>query len=368
MDIATLVTQLLDSGEVNLLLNDPSVQFGTSARPYVGASILPERTVEDNEYTDENIRYQTVIANDGSRYSPAQLKASGAIIGQMKVSLGNQDIARQFTGREYDVLLRLLNQDRSMEATTQLIRWVDTTILRALLDLNEKQRWDAIITAQVIRVGNNGFREVVPYPNPAGHRSTVGDAWDTVDGDPFADINAGIDLLTGKGYTANRIVTSRQTLQVMLNNANVRQRAGAARIEVTPGLSPQLNAAYGRASLQSVNAVLAEDGIPPIELYDLQYRDLSGAKWFLPRGKMVILATTGQDETIIANEEQLTLLENTIGYTAIGRAVGQPTPGRVIWMEPKTNKPPRVEAEGWMTSLPVINTPEGIVVLNGLHS
>ena len=65
---------------------------------------------------------------------------------------------------------------------------------------------------------------------------------------------------------------------------------------------------------------------------------------------------------------QVRLVENTIGYVGVGRAVGQRAPGRVVRVEAFNNKPPRIEAEGWQTTLPVIADPESIAVIKGIHA
>mgnify|MGYP003422155071 FL=1 len=103
-DIASLVRTLMDDGSVAALALNPAAQFGIAPRRYVGAELLPERMVPENAYREDAIRYRTVIANDGTRYSPSQ-KKSGEIVGSFLVELGNSDIAREFTARDYDALL-----------------------------------------------------------------------------------------------------------------------------------------------------------------------------------------------------------------------------------------------------------------------
>jgi hypothetical protein len=55
-----------------------------------------------------------------------------------------------------------------------------------------------------------------------------------------------------------------------------------------------------------------------------------------------------------------------LGYTAIGRGAGQASNGRVIRAEAFDNKPPRIEAEGWQTALPVITEPEALAVISSI--
>src|SRR5215207_7246349 len=100
-DIATLVNQLMTDGTVRTLALNTGAQFGLAPRTYLGAGLLPERLVEESAYREEAIRYRTVIANDGTRYSPSQKKGA-EILGSFLVELGNSDITTEFTARAYD--------------------------------------------------------------------------------------------------------------------------------------------------------------------------------------------------------------------------------------------------------------------------
>ena len=44
----------------------------------------------------------------------------------------------------------------------------------------------------------------------------------------------------------------------------------------------------------------------------------------------------------------------------------QAAPGRVIRSEAFESKPPRIEAEGWQTSLPVVTDPEAVAVIESI--
>ena len=226
-DILTKAIQLaVDDGTFEQITRNRLAQFGVPRRPLLGPSILPEREVEANKYSEDVVRYRTVIANDGGRYSPAQLKDGGEIIGTFDVELGNQDIKRQFDAAAYDGFKRLLMVNRTMDGMAQLIDWFDTNIVRALVDVTEKQRWQAIVDAQVVRVGDNNFTETVTYPNPAGHRFNAGGTWSSDAYDPWTDIVAGANILWDKGYEVNRIITSRRVVGIMQNNDKVAARPG----------------------------------------------------------------------------------------------------------------------------------------------
>lgn len=357
-DISTLVNSMLTDGSVQTIARNRRAAFGRVNRQYLGATLLPERTVPQNAYRDYSIKYRTVIANDGARYSPVQLK-KGGLAGSMLVELGDSDIGDEFSAEMYDSLLLLLNQNQNMTAVANLTNWLDTAVNLALIEHNEKQRWQAIVDASVVRVGDNEYEETVTYPNPANHRAAESAPWSTDTTDIFDDIATAADLLASKGFTVNRMITSRQVASIMSANATIRTRTN----RVTVNASGQILSTTGRAQLADINGMLNADGLPAIETYDLQYRTSTGAGYFLKRDVFVLVATTGRDENIDLGDSE-ELFPDTLGYTAIGRPAGQSDPGRVITMQAFDRKPPRIEAEGWQTSLPVISEPEAIAVIH----
>lgn len=368
MDLRAIVQKILD-GDGPMVMRNTRAQFGTATRAYLGATLLPEREVPELEFDEDEIRFTTIIANDGTRYSPAQLKESGEIFATMHVSLGHSDIARKFDGRDYDGLMRLVRRRVPMDAALRLIQWLDTAVNLSLIELNEKQRWDALINARVNRRGDNGYYEPVFYPNPPGHRAAVVNAWTDPTKDPWPDIVGHAQFLKDKGFIVNRVITSQWVVSTLMSNPLIAQRAGVQPV-VLNGAGNIVTIPPDRIDVEALNRLAARDQIPPFETYDLSYRTQVGRVRFMPRDVMLFVCTTGREETVLdatGLEIEPLLVPETLGYLALGPAVGQPDSGRVLHMEAFTNKPPRVEAEGWQASLPVIMDPEAIGVLTGIH-
>lgn len=363
-DILSLLHSMAASNDFVAISRNPLAQFGRGNRQYLGATLLPERMVMENAFREESIRYRTVIANAGTRYSPVQLKGAN-LVGAFDVMLAESDIGSEFSGRDYDALLRILAQagggSPSMEAVAQVTRWLDTTVNLPLVEALEKWRWEAIVSASVSLAGSNGYNETVSYSNPSGHRAAQSAAWSTDSTDIFADIHTMADLLASKGYSVGRIFTSRTVLAIMAGNNTVKTRTGIAVVNT----SGQITSAAGRATKAAIDGILQADGLPAIELYDLQYRTSTGTGYFLPRDVFVMVATTGQDEAIDLGDSER-VINDTLGYTAVGRPVGQSDPGRYIMAEAHMNKPPRIQGEGWQTALPVVTEPEAIAVINSI--
>jgi len=357
MDIGQLIYQLTVDGALDGIAHNQTAQFGTTSRQYLGATVLPERLVPQNSFREDSIAYRTIVANASTRYSPPQ-KKGGQLIGSFLVELAEQDIASEFTSRDYDALLAYLRNGATMDAMYALTNFFDITINRALLELNEKDRWAAIVSAAVSRVGDNKYAETISYSDPSGHRAAAAAAWSTDATDIMAEIWGYVDMLAAKGFTVGRVISSRNVVSIMAGNDTIKSRAG--KVTVSGG---SLVATTGKTDLAAINGIMTEDGLPPIEMYDLQYRTQSGTARFIPNTVFIMLCTTGRDEQLDLGDT-LEIIPDTIGYHAIGRPAGQSNPGRVIRAEAFANKPPRVEAEGWQTSLPVITEPEAIVVIH----
>lgn len=374
MELQTLLNDLRGDRAFERIALNPVTQFAANAQPYLGATLLPERPVRRNQFTEGGVRYRTVIANDGGRYSPAQKKSGGVFVGSFEVSLGNSDIATEFTGYEFDAVLELLDIAETAEAArpaaAQVLGWGQNGINLALVEHNERQRWQAIIDAQIVRKGDNGAEEIVNIPNPAGHRLQAGGDWSDPEYDILGDLMARKRFMSRKGFTLNRAVTSTEVVGVMLQNERLAKAAGKSIITVQGnGTLSQSVAAFNAADL---NALMTANGLPTVDTYDRTYfDDLGDTHRFLKRDAFAMFATTGRVEQV-----QLTLdpngalafrpVNNTLGYVAVGRPVGHLTTGRIIRVEAKEDKPPRLQGEGWQSSLPVLTEPDAITVITGI--
>jgi hypothetical protein len=229
-DIGGLLNEAVATGVLDGVARNPTTQFGRPGRRYLGAELLPERLVDQNEYIEDRIQLRSVIANAATRYSPTQ-KKGGALVSSMRVSLAESDIASELTSRDYDHLLRLVDARPTIEGMAALVNFVDTMINVPLVEWIERARWQMIVNAQVSLVGDNEFTENVGYLNPTGHRFAAGGTWSNNAYDPMADIFAAAKVLTDKGFTPARAFTSRKVANIMLGNTNIKTRTN--RVSVT---------------------------------------------------------------------------------------------------------------------------------------
>lgn len=392
--IATAITQMMEQGLPDLVARNQLAQFGDPQRRYIGAELLPERNVDRNAFREEQIRWRTVIAADSTRYSPAQKRGSD-LYSTFLVELGDSDIMAEMTAQDYELLLRMLQHTGqpinglSMQAITQVTNWLDIRVNRALIESCEKQRWEYLVDGMVVRVGDNGYSEVVKYANPPGHRLTPAKQWTDPTSDPYDDIQAACQVLINKGYTPGRIFTSSRVVGIMSRNPAVKQRGGTAVVvnnttAATAGNPPSGTVRLSRnnATASSINQMLRDDGLPVLETYDLQYRTQFGTKRFMPDNCVVIVAGTerNQDASWLSSggygpdmwnlflKDQQQRFGSIIGYHAIGLPTGHQTPGRVMLMKSRDEKPPSVTAQGWQSHLPVPLDVEGVVVIKNLFT
>jgi len=370
-DALGIVELMTQRGDFNRIANNPMLQFGIANQPLLGATLLPEKTVDDNQFTEEGVRYRTPIANDGTRYSPVQLK-KGMITGSVDVKLGYSDIGSEMRAGDYDAFIRLIakstgtpeNLDNpSMQGIADITKWIEATTALPLVNLNEKQRWDSIVDASVVRVGDGGYTETVPLPNPVGHRVNAAGDWMDEAYDPYDDIVGIVDAAAEKNYVINRIIAGRPVISALCQSPKVRMRLGM--LSIAGGIVVGMP---GRATREQVNGLLAADGIPPIEEYNASYQTQTGSDYYLKRNAMVFCCTTGRTANIELPDSTPLMLQDTLGYVAVGRAAGQTKPGRVLKSYAYDNKPPRIESEGWQASWPVLLDPEAVYVLKEINT
>ena len=372
-DLYSIWDELVRENVPYQIVSSPMLQFGTERRGYIGATLLPEQLRSQNEYTETKVTYKTFPALDGTRYSEPRMQGQ-QLVGSFQVRLGEIDTASQLTGHDLDALIEIA-QDNPQSARQRLIQWMTNAFGVSLAEKAEIQRWQAIVDAEVTIKGMDGNEETVSMADPAGHRFGVPSGttasptgWYNDSYDPMEDIYTAYETLRDKGYMINRIIGDTQLLSVLSKNDVMRQRLGSITVSND---GSTINTRQGLVSAQALNQYLqAEWGLPPLELYDTTYATPTGngRAYFKKRGAMCFISTTGRDEMFdrpnnATDETDVEIITDTLGYYAIGRAVGQITPGRQIETETRTMKPVGIYGQSFQTSFPVITEPEAIAVI-----
>lgn len=365
MDILVLLDRV--QNDLRTVASNPLAQIGQPNKPFLGLQLMPERLVDQNQYTETRINYKTIVANDGTRYSPVQIKG-GALVGEFDVKLRSSDIGSEFKAQEYDALLKIVRlladaDEIPLQAMLQILKWADKTLVQPLVVKNEKMVWECLVDALVKRTGDNGFQEDVAISNPAGHRVAALGSWSNPNYNPLDDIFAQKTFLATKGIAVRRQVCGTPVLNKLLGNPKVQS---AARGFITVDGGGALVGSNNRLTLTSLNDFLGENELPPIEVYDRTYNTQSESKFFLKRDVFVQIGETDQSEEIEVADGDPLILENTVGYVGLGTTAGEIAPGRRVITEAFTRKPPRIEGESWQESFPVNQNPEAISVLRSI--
>lgn len=357
MDIFTLANNLATARFPAITANRRA-QFGLPGRRYLGPTILPERLVAQNAYREEQIKFRSIIANASARYGPVQLK-QGAFVGSMLVELSESDIGGELSSRDLDALRAVLQNQGSLEAEANLINFVETSVNTPLIEYNEKMRWDCLVDAEVELIGNNEYLETVQYADPAGNRVAAADSWTDDTYDPMEDIFAVADAMEADGYPLRLIVTSRQVMTILGNNDKIRTRTGRISVSNTGQIQTQV----GRVTRAELNGIFGQDGLPAPVTYDLQYRTNTGTERFLKPDVMVFIGATSETEQVDLGDV-IEPIEDVLGYLGVGVPAGQDGPGRALFTATHRDKPPRIETQGWQTSLPVVRVPGAVRVVH----
>lgn len=379
--------ELQEDGYFDRVALDPNAQFGSEDQPMLGASILPEELVQENSYEETQVRYRTKPALDGTRYSPAQMQKSGHLVGSFKVDLGHTDTADQLTGHDHDGLVKLLNRGGDEQALSQVLQWTDKSLVRPHTIKNEIQRWQAIILGEVTRTGSDGYKETVSYYAPAGHRPVVEggtinspQGWYLDSYDPFEDITKGVETLEDLGYAVAGMYCTGKLTGVLKRNGEVAKRAS----KVVVSASGQITSMSSRITNSQLQAIFEDEEMLMPTRYNGGYESANGFKRFMDispnndRDYFVIIGRTQRQWDMATNyagrvdatanttndySDGSIQLDNTLGYYAIGRNVGQSASGRTVYTEPQERKPQGLYGESYQCGLPVICEPQAIYVI-----
>lgn len=374
VNIESLINKLIEDQAFDDVIANPALQLGMPPqRPFLMSSVLPERTVSENAFRDTLMAYRTHIANDATRYSPVQFKGS-AKVGEALFELTDSDIGSQFTGREYDVLVdKLMRTEDMQSAATTLLDFVNRTVAIPLAAKRELQRCQAVVYGEITREGDNELLEKIQYPVPAGTRVTVeggteaapaGELYDDTK-DPAESLAERIDQREEDlGLEVSQIITTRKIMRAFRRNDTINKYG----VSVVANQDGSLATRANTPATQAVLNAFATHDLPMPMMYDLSFPRVDGTQIrMIPDNVLIVLFQTGQMSSVFYDIDEANdpyFLYDTLGYTAIGRPVGQQNPGIASLTKANLDdKPPNLAFKGWQTTLPIIQMPEAILVI-----
>lgn len=366
------------------IASSPALQFGTKKEPFLFSELMPEVKKMNNSFEDHSIEYFSLIGNAGSDYSPSQLNPGGQLVGSFLVRMGKSDQADTMSAQAYDTIMDILalsgdsTNNRDLAAMAELTKWYDRAIAQPLMRLGEKYRADAVIDAQVLRTGSNGYQELVRYPDPPGQRVNVPSGTAAAPtgwygSDPtysvLRDLVSVKRAMKAKGRDLVKIISNYEGFSLFMSHPSTANLFSG--VSLAPGTN-QFSPTIGAVTDRGINDLLATYEMPNWTVYDRTYnfRDAAGAiqsakfterSTYIP---IILISSTGQDQRIDLGLDKPLILENTLGYYALGRLGGQASPGRVTNNKMTADQYPEIlRSEMLEMALPVISSPQSIYVL-----
>lgn len=154
---------------------------------------------------------------------------------------------------------------------------------RAVLARVEMFRGEALFNGQIV-IAENGVSQTVDFGRKVSHTVTAGILWSAIaTADPVADMRAWVQTyIDTNGVAPAYGVTSTATLGNLMQNAKIRALATTA--AGVPGL----------VTLDTVFAVFAAFGLPPLIAYDTNVRVAGVQQRVTPANKVVLMPPGGE--------------------------------------------------------------------------
>jgi hypothetical protein len=220
---------------------------------------LPHQLIDDLAYRYVKGGDTLISAAPYRAYDAESTIASRA--GVTRVSGELPPISRKMVLTEYDRLRQRANPDSSIQ--TAILGDTERLVRQIAMRL-EVARGDALVNGSVT-LNENGVKASVDFGRAGGASVTASTLWSTTaTADPITDlvtwVQAYVDM---NGSAPGAILTSTRVRGLLMRNAAI--RAEAATLAGTPTM----------VSLATLNAILTNYSLPPLETYDVRY-DVAG--------------------------------------------------------------------------------------------
>jgi len=307
---------------------------------FTGNQYLPNRYVDDIEYALKRLGLTDV---DIAKYRSWDTQPP--MTGRPGISRVRGEIApvsRQIAlGEEEGLRLRGLGQkvnnpliDAIFDDVERMIRSVEGRI--------EVARFDTLIDG-VCTLHENGLELEADYGMPADHKVVTPVAWtigNKATALPITDMLIAQAAVEAQGGSIGKFVMSKQRLPALLVNDEVLAYAGSI-----SNLTPI------RLRLADVQGVLEDQGLPPIEFYDVQIRDNGMQRRVLPPEYVLCLPSDPFGVTLYGPTAEAVLLAEK-GYIKAKKAPG------LVAVVSQNETPVQTFTLGTGVALPVVPNPE----------
>lgn len=303
------------------------------ANRFTLSGILPEKLVNDLDFRFSRGSSALLDAATFRSYDTESPIAKRA--GKVRVSGELPPISRKIRLNEYD-RLKLRNADSDIVSEI----YGDARNLAGMIGARlEMARGEALYTGKII-LNENGVSATIDFGRTAGHTVTAGTLWSVVaSADPIADLVTWRDTyIATNGVRPGSMLISSTTEGYLLRNAAIRN------------MFASLVGSPSRVSVAQLQAVLADYGLPPYSLYDVQVSVNGSATQVIPSNRVVMLPAGGEP-----------LGETFFGVTAEALEIpGVASAGAagIVAMNMKDTDPVAVWTKAAAIALPILANPD----------
>lgn len=324
---------------------------------------------KENEYSENGYRLEQSVGYDDEPDSPL-VADHGLRTSKFMVRLGSQSKAYFLTPQDVDTLMGL-ERNGELDSVMDVVAQHVDMAAESLKDVIERQSWEAMLKAQVEIRFRNQAPFTLNYPNPAGHRVSVGGGTSAAPAgwnDPNYDIAQDLNTALRRMGDVTHIVCSHRIANLIQSNNTVRAQMGMLTF------NPSLNA-FGVTqnpllSMDDVNRYMTRNRLPSIIVYDDHYRvakegtagNASQRYRFLDENSLIMFNNDVTNSEIIGTRD-LTLAEQQanmgsgIGYVGNGRVVQKDFLGQSFGVFPtdtQTVKGTGLRIDATQRTLPVM--------------
>lgn len=337
---ANIVWDLVDPAELMEYVRayDNEVLYNT----FTLQEFLPNTPMMELEYRIRSGTWKDVdVAQFRAWDTPAPMTGRQ---GFSRISGELAPISRQIPLSEEEFLRLREIQGGSTEAMVNAIFDDAQRMIRAVQARIELARGE-ILTTGKITLNENGLNLVADFSMPGSHKPTAGTVWSNAAAPMLTDLLTWMELYVDDAGTEPAVILMpRQVLGYAYLNTEMRQAAAAS------GTTPT------RLNNETVDAIFAANGLPPVRLYDTKVRVNGASTRVLPANKILFLP--GPGEPLGATFYGVTA--EALKMAGKGYIKAQDMPG-VVAVVTETESPIQTYTLGTCIAMPVLPNPELVI-------
>lgn len=217
-------------------------------------------------------------------------------------------------------------------------------MVRAVQARVELARGEILQTGKIV-LNENGLSLTADFLMPSSHKPTAGTVWTNPAAPMLSDLLTWMELFVDDtGTEPGEIIMPRQVLGYAYLNTEMRQAAAAS------GTTPS------RLNNETVDAIFAANGLPPVKLYDTRVRVNGTSTRVLAANKILFMPPVGEPLGVTYYGTTL----EAMGMVQNGNIAASDAPG-VVAVVTRTESPIQTYTLGTALAMPVLPNSELVI-------